>query len=163
MATVRMRVPTQVYLQCPIWDCEGNEQVRVDGWVEEHVRTRRELQAENSSGDDRSTMVYGTGEDLECPACAADGKRTVRMVVGQERPSYPRLVQDKEGLGQEFLKALKDGRIKPKQEDSGEMEAMRSALEDARREMAELKGFVAGQQQAQPVKRGPGRPPKTEE
>lgn len=146
MATVRSRIPTQVYLQCPLWDCAGNEQVKVDGWVEENVRTRRELMADES-GDDRSTMVYGTDEAVECPFCAEQGRRTVRMVVPDVRPQYARQIQDPQGLGQDFLKALKDGRIKPKSEDSGELEAMR-------RELAELKGYVAGQSQ----KRRPGRP-----
>lgn len=132
------------FMFCPNGMCDGNVQKPA-----EVIRQEVEHTMLDSGGDsnqvEKSFMYYrfADGEDHSCEVCG------LPMVCGdQERPVYPGSNWDPDGL----RKLIRDGVKAAKGGDSAELDELKAQLAALQAQMAK--------QNEEPVRRGPGRPPK---
>lgn len=133
------------YAHCPDSLCEGNEQERVPAIRETVSTTYFEIGGDmpgvqNSTSRCQAADENGLPSTSPCPHCG-----TAREISDQERPTYPILVSQFNATSTDqrlLLKLKKQGLIQGVNDAKDES----AELSELRRELAELRGFMQGQQ-----------------
>jgi hypothetical protein len=141
---------------CPNGMCPQSAQVPAEVIRQEVELTMRDSQGDSNQVEKSFEYVrFADGQDHECEDCGR------QLEVGiQERPVYPGSNWDPDGLRQ----LIREGVTAAKGRDTSELDELRAQLAEMQAQIAkqneEAQIAIAEKQNQEPVRRGPGRPPK---